>query len=57
MASWREKSVKLERATVVIFEGPGAEWVCILRGTRERGQRRAKGARRPSPIRRREGRA
>jgi len=38
----REKTVKLERASVVTFDdGPNGLWVCVIRGER----RRANGSR------------
>src|SRR5205809_232633 len=46
MSKWKEKTVKLESARLVMFEGPGSEWVCVLRGTRKGIGKRANGTRR-----------
>jgi len=31
---WKERSVRLSRATVTTFDGPGAEWTLIVHGKR-----------------------
>jgi hypothetical protein len=33
MPRTKERTVRLENATVVTFEGPGSEWICVIRGT------------------------
>jgi hypothetical protein len=54
---WKEKTVRLEQATIVIFEGPGTEWTCVLRGTRPENQPASGRRRRPTRRRKREGHA
>lgn len=36
--TWKKRIVRLQGATVVIFDGPGTDWVCLMRGTRAASQ-------------------
>jgi hypothetical protein len=53
----REKRIRLERVTLVTFEGPGTEWICVIRGTRQGSERKPKGTRPGPRLKRREGSA
>lgn len=39
---WKERTVGLSRATATMFEGPGDDWVFVLRGTQETASKSAK---------------
>lgn len=54
---WREKAIQLDHITLVTFEGPGSEWICVVRGHRVREATPPKKRPRSSQPRRREGRA
>jgi hypothetical protein len=53
--TWRERTMRLQHAIVVTFDGPGRDWVCIMRGTREEPAHGASPRRFKSGHRRREG--
>jgi hypothetical protein len=57
MKGTKEKMVRLRQATVVTFEGPGSDWICVMRGTREETPPPTTRGRYKGASRRREGRA
>lgn len=53
----KDKPIKLQRASVLIVEGPGAEWTLLLRGVLEKAPEPAAGKRPRPRVRRKEGNA
>jgi hypothetical protein len=47
MRNVKERTTRLENATVVTFEGPGSEWVCVIRGTSAADEQPQKRERKP----------
>jgi hypothetical protein len=45
-ASWKEYKFRFSDMQLTIIDGPGAEWTCVLNGSRRRDPRPERSARR-----------